>query len=326
MPIELPALDDKTYDDLVAEARAALPGAYAGWTDHNPSDPGIMLVELFAWLSEMLIYRTGRVPDPSMRAFVRLLEGRPAAPGAEGELDASVGAALSALRERYRAVTADDYERLAAERWPASPEAAALPEGEGALLRVHCLPERNLGAPTSAAPGQVSLIVVPAAGAGTAPWLGPGMALTAALHAFFRDRRLVATRLHVGGPAYARIDLKVTLRLRDDARADDVREGARAALAAAFDPRFGGPAGGGWPFGRDVHAAEIYATLDGVRGVESVESVGLDAPGLPPERDIKRDGAVVGVALEPHELPHVDPAHIELTLKERRGGKWETVP
>ena len=49
MSIPLPALDDKTYDDLVEEARASIPQHYSGWTDHNPSDPGITLLELFAY-------------------------------------------------------------------------------------------------------------------------------------------------------------------------------------------------------------------------------------------------------------------------------------
>ena len=52
MAIELPNLDDHTYAELVDEARASIPVLYPAWTDHNPSDPGMTLVELLAWLAE----------------------------------------------------------------------------------------------------------------------------------------------------------------------------------------------------------------------------------------------------------------------------------
>src|SRR5699024_2381862 len=61
MPIELPDLDDIVYDTLVASAIAALPGYGSDWTDYNPSDPGITMLEMLAWLTEMLVYRTDRI-------------------------------------------------------------------------------------------------------------------------------------------------------------------------------------------------------------------------------------------------------------------------
>mgnify|MGYP000965497100 FL=1 len=76
MPLTLPNLDDRRYTDLVDEARALIPTHAPEWTNHNPSDPGIMLVELFAWLSEMLLYRLNRVTDENTRNFLRLLNGR----------------------------------------------------------------------------------------------------------------------------------------------------------------------------------------------------------------------------------------------------------
>ncbi len=33
------------------------------WTDHNPSDPGITLIELFAFLSENFLSRLKQIPD-----------------------------------------------------------------------------------------------------------------------------------------------------------------------------------------------------------------------------------------------------------------------
>jgi predicted phage baseplate assembly protein len=57
-----------------------LPRYAPDWTDHNTHDPGITLIELFAWLAEMDLYRLDRVTEASTRAFLRLLgiEPRPA--------------------------------------------------------------------------------------------------------------------------------------------------------------------------------------------------------------------------------------------------------
>lgn len=71
--IPVPELDDRRWQDLVEEARALIPTYAPEWTDHNPSDVGITLVELFAWLVETLIYRLNRVPDKHYAAFLNLL-------------------------------------------------------------------------------------------------------------------------------------------------------------------------------------------------------------------------------------------------------------
>ena len=53
MPLVLPNLDDRTYADLVAEALAMIPARAPEWTNFNPTDPGVTLIELFAYLAEM---------------------------------------------------------------------------------------------------------------------------------------------------------------------------------------------------------------------------------------------------------------------------------
>ncbi len=82
MVLPIPNLDDRTFSDLVEELRALIPRYAPEWTDHNVSDPGIMLVELFSWLTEALIYRLNRVPDASEARFLELLGARflPAVP------------------------------------------------------------------------------------------------------------------------------------------------------------------------------------------------------------------------------------------------------
>ncbi|MCL4298014.1 MAG: type VI secretion system baseplate subunit TssF [Anaerolineae bacterium] len=77
MPIPLLNLDNRTYADLVEEMRALIPRyASDNWTNHNVSDPGITLLELFAWLTEALIYRLNRIPEASQARLLELLGPR----------------------------------------------------------------------------------------------------------------------------------------------------------------------------------------------------------------------------------------------------------
>ena len=71
--LEAPDLDDRTWEQIVAQARALILTYAPNWTDHNLSDPGITLIELFAWLVEGLIFRLNRVPDKNLIEFLNLI-------------------------------------------------------------------------------------------------------------------------------------------------------------------------------------------------------------------------------------------------------------
>ncbi len=73
MGLPLPRLDDRRWSDLVDEGRSLLPLYAPGWTDHNLHDPGITLMELFAWVAELDLYRLDRVPAAHVRKFLALL-------------------------------------------------------------------------------------------------------------------------------------------------------------------------------------------------------------------------------------------------------------
>ena len=72
-----PVIDDRRYDDIMAEVRARIarytPEWRPVWSDVNDSDPGIILAQVFAWLSEMLLYRMAQVPDLNYVKFLELL-------------------------------------------------------------------------------------------------------------------------------------------------------------------------------------------------------------------------------------------------------------
>jgi predicted phage baseplate assembly protein len=73
MGLEAPRLDDRAFNDLVEEARHRIALYCPEWTDHNLSDPGITLIELFAWMTDIVLYRLNRVPDKHFIKFMELV-------------------------------------------------------------------------------------------------------------------------------------------------------------------------------------------------------------------------------------------------------------
>ena len=93
MPLIAPILDDRGFEELFAELRNRIPVYNPAWTDHHESDPGITLLQLFAYLGEGLQFRFNQIPEATQIAFLRLLgvPMRPARPaGALVRFDSKV--------------------------------------------------------------------------------------------------------------------------------------------------------------------------------------------------------------------------------------------
>lgn len=80
MPLLVPDLDDRRWSDLVDEGRALIPRYAPGWTDFNVHDPGIMLMELHAWLTEASIYQINQVTERNSWKFLSFIGYRPRGP------------------------------------------------------------------------------------------------------------------------------------------------------------------------------------------------------------------------------------------------------
>ncbi len=63
MPLQSPNLDDRRFEDLVDEARRRITQTCPEWSDLHASDPGMTLLELFAYLTDIMHYRLNRVPE-----------------------------------------------------------------------------------------------------------------------------------------------------------------------------------------------------------------------------------------------------------------------
>src|SRR2546430_1351550 len=73
MPITVPNLDDRRYRQLLDEALARIPVHTPEWTNFNESDPGVTLLELFAFLTESLLFRCNQIPERNRQKFLQLL-------------------------------------------------------------------------------------------------------------------------------------------------------------------------------------------------------------------------------------------------------------
>ena len=328
MSIPLPNLDDRTYADLVEEARSLIPIECPEWTDHNPSDTGIVLIELLAWLTEMTLYRVNRVGDRNYETFLSLLKQTPwklhsdlIEPEARSAaIQEEIRTTILELRQRYRAVTIEDFEQLVFkdfEDWKQTLEAKKFGE-LSAVKRSRCIPNRHL-TPTdptainTEAPGHISLVVVPDTSEKQPQLTEP---LKQALWQYLDERRLLTTRIHIVEPDYLPLKIGAELYLEDGANSQNVRTTAEKEVKDFFHPlnseRYWD--GKGWPFGRNVYRSELYQLLAQIPGVDYVEKVKLN--GDENRTDIPlADSQLVGVEVEEKSF----------TIMERRGNEWEPV-
>jgi hypothetical protein len=295
MPLSLPNLDDRTYNDLVAEALNLIPTYAPEWTNHNPADPGITLIEMFAHITEMLLYRQNRITQQNIQMFLRLLNGSEWQPGTD--LQDDIRQSVLQLRQHQRAITCDDFEELAR---------AAHPD----VTRTHCVPRRDLTLLDSSEryvdrPEHISIVVVPKAVNNTIPQPEPSLLIT--VSNYLEPRRLLTTRVHIVAPRFLSIRVRLRLQLKRDAQPQQVETQAIAALQQFFHPLEGGEERQGWKFGRSVYVSEIYSLLNRVPGVNYVEKIDNQDEILindTIEQRVFRNSTaeLVAIALQPDEL------------------------
>ncbi len=314
---ELRNLDDRTYDDLVQEALSMIPTYASEWTNHNPADPGITLIEMFAYLTEMLLYRQNRVTEANMLMFLKLLRGPNWEP--KQDLQTEIKKAITEVRDRYRAVTCADFAELAL-------------EADDSIARTHCLPRRNLDSENALAepvdkPGHVSIITLPYGDDSENRTPQPSQDLINKVKDSLEKRRLITTKVHVVGPRYLTISIRLTIHLNKEAEEAATREHITDALENFFSPlpNPDNPQQQGWQFGRNVYVSEIYQLLDELKGVNYVTKTNQqDEVFLPSyNSDLGNQKRLVytdaeelsAIKLKPEELVNLDIAASEIEIR-----------
>ncbi len=278
MPIQLPNLDNKTFDVLMKEMIASIPKHTKEWTNFNPSDPGIAMLELLAWISETLIYRTNRIPEESYMNFLMLISS--SYRDNEGRLQHVVfdktdkthielneyldkiendqitkdiqqmkAKAQNFLNSRCRAVTEEDFRKLTL-------------EADSKIKRAEVFTQ----------PERVEIIIIP-----EDKNLYKNSQKTAelikAVRNYLEPRRLIGTIINVKMAVYTPVNLKVTLVCESYAKPDLVGGLVKNAIATYLDSVKGGPDGKGWPYGRNLMVYELFYVIEKIESVKYVKKI-----------------------------------------------------
>jgi hypothetical protein len=178
------------------------------------------------------------------------------------------------LRSGWRAVSTDDYERLAMQASPA-------------VARARCVPDPD-GRPV------VRVLLVPyVADDQSLESMGPASVVFEQVLEYLAQRRVVGMGLLLEAPSYTLVSVVASVTAIRHARQEDVAQRAQAALRTYLHPVTGGRDGQGWPFGRRLVAGELYGVLLDVPGVDVVDSLEIFAgdPAQPADRiELPPDG------------------------------------
>ncbi|WON73519.1 hypothetical protein [Nitrosospira sp. Is2] len=334
-------LDDRSFDDLVREGLALLPTVAPQWTNHNPSDPGVTIIELLAYFTEILVYRIGRISPASKVQFLKLLTGSNweglaqdkrsrflrllagAREDASGELEtaepADVKRAIEyalvkagpdelsqAIEYIVHDVTQNECAVTAAdfERFAATAASRYL---ESARVRTLCIPGVDLetGRPpsrTSDNRAHVSIVVAPERE------LTPHQAakVNETVKKDLLPRCLLTTRIHVVAPIYLYLAIRIALALKPGHLMEHVSRRIRDNLTGAFGDGFGqGRQDNGWPFGRPLHVSEVVGAIDATPGVDFVDDITI-LQMTTESQNLDSTEAALGIQIDRHSTIGVD--------------------
>jgi predicted phage baseplate assembly protein len=207
----------------------------------------------------------GTVPQ----AKLKVVQALPTAGGQEAEALAEAERRIPALlRHGQRAITAEDYRRLAA-------DTPGVQVG-----RVEVLPGFKPHQRREGMPGIVSVLVLPASSAFRAPNPRPDRPFLEAVHAHLDVRRPLAAELYVIGCEYVPVGVAAGITVREGYGREGVTAAVREALYRWLWPLPPGGAGGqGWPLGRAVRDRELEVAIAQVPGVETIAGVRLFTSG-----------------------------------------------
>ncbi|KAA9396508.1 putative baseplate assembly protein [Haloarcula sp. CBA1130] len=230
----------------------------------------------------------------------------PADGGADAEsVDGALDRAPKELRDRGRAVTPADIERIAL-------------DASRKLAKAHCL--RGMDRAGDSAPGWVTLVVVP----GTADDKPvPSVSLREQVRTAVSERApatLVGdpNQLVVRGPSYVAVSVEATLAAVGVGSLARLEETARAELEAFLHPLTGGPEGSGWPFGEAPCLSDFYTLLENVDGVDHVGEVVLRFHGSDATVTIRDEDSIPSMAAD--VLVHGGAHELRATRVDRTGG------
>jgi len=282
MSIKLPNLDIKTYQEISDEMIASIPKYTDKWTNHNPSDPGITIIELLSWIAETTLYRINRVPDESYVNFLRLVAGASSAqdvdhlleiPGLDKShrmileflknidkkpVEEMKGAALRFLMSHYRAVTEEDFRQLAIEATSDEiGKKTTSAKVKRAIVRKAESEEK------------IEIIIV-------SDIEESYNELIVRVKNYLDPRKLIGTKIEVKKPVYTDVSIDIKVKCHHYATPRKVEENIKANILEHLDPFVGGEEKSGWPYRRPLSVYEMAHVIEDTEGVKQTEYIKFD--------------------------------------------------
>ncbi len=287
MSIQLPELATRTYRDILDEMVSSIPKYSENWTNYNPSDPGIMILEILAWIFDATLYRIDRLPEETYLNFLRLVAG------AEGEEVAMLldklnnnpnsdryhidlleflqkiedkneegktsttdmkAAVLKFMQSNYRAITKENFEALAIE--------ATNNRGNDKPKVKKAIVNGNLD-------GNVEIIII-------SDRLDHYGELKETVKKYIEPRKLICTKIIVKEPVYSHLNIYIEVVLLPNILTDLTSKKIRDNIIGFLDPLKGGDEKKGWIYGRAVSIFELFHIIEETEGVDHAESVIMD--------------------------------------------------
>jgi len=257
MPIPIPNLDDRNYDQLLKETESLIARYFPEYADIGPADPAVALTELFCYYFDIVSYQLNRVTPQTRHNFASLL-GVPQEYGRPPE--ESVGLALSKLSRTSRAVTPGDIEALVLE---ASKDVCG-----AKVLRVHVQPGER-----------VRVFILQADIVGNELYKKQQMALRKndlqRLYDYLRQCSPICGSFSVEHTPFLPVEISAEVAKRRDSTiaSNTLADTIQNKIAAFLDPLKGGAQGKGLEYGRPLTRGDIYELVEGIPGVDFVKSL-----------------------------------------------------
>jgi hypothetical protein len=274
-------LDTKTFEDIRDEMVASIQKYTDTWTNHNPSDPGITILEMLSWISETTLFRINRIPEESYTNFLRLVTGaygieeidillndtfldpsrrhilefqKEIEEGNKTSITEMKANVLRFLTSRYRAVTEDDFRQLTIE---ASNESKIQAKVKRAIINKSNDDEK------------VEVVIVSQS-------RDHYNELIPVVKEYLQPRTLIGTIIEVKQPIFTDVDIDVKVVCHNYVMPENVIDNIRTRILQHLDPFEGGDEKTGWPYTRPLTVYEIAQIIEETNGVKQSISILFD--------------------------------------------------
>ena len=263
MPIQIPNLDDRNYEQLLRETDSVIARYFPEYADLGPSDPAMALNELFCYYFDVTMYQLNRVTSDARNNFASLLGIQPV----YGEPpEEALRQALSKMSQVERAITIADIETVIKK----ASQRSQVPKGvqlcSEPVSRVFAKGGKTVSEP-------VRIFIVQKGAIGEIKEKHKTDLLS--LYTYLRACGPIGTRYIIAHAPISQVDVSAEIVKRNTSTisSDKLATDIKNKLIAYIHPLTGGDGGDGWEFGKPISRGDIYGLIEGMPGVDHVKSL-----------------------------------------------------